>query len=522
MSERLVLLGISASPRKGGNSETVLDEALRSAEGFDGATVETERFTLAGTRLSPCLACYGCIDAQGECVIPDGFQALRDAWLRADAILYSIPVFAMSIPGQLKCFFDRLANSLIFDAFARIDPADPLIVCWPDVQLDAAQAALLDALLDATGYLGRAESWLQARRLPDWDGEPNCAPGEQVVVTATGELRGEVVSLQLPRGRADYAAFRAHLLEGLAARDLKPKERRQIEASLPEDWLAALSVETGELQAAGWSAHPAARRQGYLRPLDSLRVQAETARVAKRPGRAVTSVRYALYGKPLPRGEDALKVGEWLRRAAMGSAKRLLGADAIPALISGHDLPAGNRHRHAFYLPEINPQSGRIDHVTLHLPDAMEAECRRALEGLHRLFGRDGQQWRLLREHSGLAEAFAAHSALFGRSQVWESQTPYLHPWHAKRDFGAEEQIRRECRQRGLPQPQRIERLPAVQVGSRERRAIHFARFRDKRGLHQPDRHGGFFRLHFADEIDGPLALGFACHYGLGLFCRVQ
>lgn len=115
MSERLTLLGMSASPRKGGNSEYLLDEALDVARTFDKADVQVERVSLAGMRMSPCLACYGCIDAKGECVVSDDFQAFRDAWLRADAVLYSIPVFAMSIPGQLKCFFDRLANSLIFD-----------------------------------------------------------------------------------------------------------------------------------------------------------------------------------------------------------------------------------------------------------------------------------------------------------------------------------------------------------------------------------------------------------------------
>jgi len=114
MSEKLTILGISASPRKGGNSEYLLDKALSATHAFDKADIHVERATLAGTRMSPCIGCYGCIDTKGECVIHDGFQALRNAWLRADAVLYIIPVFAMSIPGQLKCFFDRLVNSLVF------------------------------------------------------------------------------------------------------------------------------------------------------------------------------------------------------------------------------------------------------------------------------------------------------------------------------------------------------------------------------------------------------------------------
>jgi len=39
-----------------------------------------------------------------------------------------------------------------------------------------------------------------------------------------------------------------------------------------------------------------------------------------------------------------------------------------------------------------------------------------------------------------------------------------------------------------------------------------------KRGLMQPDTHGNFWKLIFAKPITSPLALGFVCHYGLGMF----
>lgn len=60
--------------------------------------------------------------------------------------------------------------------------------------------------------------------------------------------------------------------------------------------------------------------------------------------------------------------------------------------------------------------------------------------------------------------------------------------------------------------------MDTVQVGGRERRPVHFHRFRSKRGLTQPDTHGSFWRLTFTEPVPGPLALGFACHFGLGLF----
>lgn len=64
----------------------------------------------------------------------------------------------------------------------------------------------------------------------------------------------------------------------------------------------------------------------------------------------------------------------------------------------------------------------------------------------------------------------------------------------------------------------RVERLPTVKVRDRPRRSVHFHRFRSKRGLRQPDTQGCFLRLTFAEPVTGPLALGFGCHYGLGMF----
>lgn len=98
---------------------------------------------------------------------------------------------------------------------------------------------------------------------------------------------------------------------------------------------------------------------------------------------------------------------------------------------------------------------------------------------------------------------------------------PYLHPCHVKKNFIVQDQLRCECRERGLPEVGRLERLPSIRINGRERRAIHFHRFRSKRGLVQPDTHGGFWRIELAKSIQGPLALGLACHFGLGLFALV-
>ena len=74
-----------------------------------------------------------------------------------------------------------------------------------------------------------------------------------------------------------------------------------------------------------------------------------------------------------------------------------------------------------------------------------------------------------------------------------------------------------------MPEPVTIEALDEVEVGrGRRRRPVHFQRFRSRRDLIQPDRLGSFRRLVFPEPVAGPLALGFGCHYGLGLFRPVS
>jgi hypothetical protein len=51
---------------------------------------------------------------------------------------------------------------------------------------------------------------------------------------------------------------------------------------------------------------------------------------------------------------------------------------------------------------------------------------------------------------------------------------------------------------------------------------IHFHRFRSRRGEKQPDALGTFLRLTFAEPVQGPLALGYGSHFGLGLFQERQ
>lgn len=409
----------------------------------------------------------------------------------------------------------RPDTSLVFDGFARLDPEAELVACWP-ITLEDPARELLAALLPELGYLGRAESWVEGRLLDDWDEAPNCRPSDVSLDVQTGEAL-EPVRLLAPIPPAEYAPWRETIVaqHGLDVRKLK-KLQRQILATLPETFVGTLYAETADLQAAGWSLPPGARYVTYQRPLESFgAVPSRRSRIRQIP--EVDTVRLALSGRPLPRIEEAVRIGELVRLAAISRAAALFGDKQIPPELSGHDLPRDGGHRHAFFLPESDRQ-GRIDHVLVHAPGGLSTEALRALDGIARIWEDAGAEWQVLFEAYGPLDAFG-HCPYAGASAQWESATPYLHPWHRKKHLTVEDQIRRECRARALPEPL-IERLPTIPVKGRNRRPVHFRRFRNKRGLTQPDTSGSFWRLTFPEPVQGPVALGFGCHFGLGLFAK--
>lgn len=108
------ILGINGSPRKMGNSRFLLDVALDAAKEAAPDLVKNEAYSFSGKTFHPCDACNQCHDQLGYCrQTDDDFGELRDKWLAADVIIYSVPVYHMGIPGQLKIFIDRLGNSVV-------------------------------------------------------------------------------------------------------------------------------------------------------------------------------------------------------------------------------------------------------------------------------------------------------------------------------------------------------------------------------------------------------------------------
>jgi multimeric flavodoxin WrbA len=99
----LKVLGISASPRRDGNSDVLLHQALRGAQQADAAV---EYLRLCDYRIAGCQECYDCT-SHGECSVHDDYQAILDKLLEVDRLVFATPVFFMTVSAQAKLLIDR-------------------------------------------------------------------------------------------------------------------------------------------------------------------------------------------------------------------------------------------------------------------------------------------------------------------------------------------------------------------------------------------------------------------------------
>lgn len=112
LTDELFVLGVSGSPRKRGNTEALLNEALQGAKEVSW-TVRTDLFSLGEKQIKPCDACEKCLEVRSWCIHrDDDFPELWKKYMTADAVIFGSPVYVATVSAQLKAAIDRLSNSM--------------------------------------------------------------------------------------------------------------------------------------------------------------------------------------------------------------------------------------------------------------------------------------------------------------------------------------------------------------------------------------------------------------------------
>lgn len=97
------IIAFLGSPRKDGNTELLLKEAIR---GIEESSFFVDIFNLNLMNISPCQNCGGC-DETGACIIKDDMVKVYDAIRTADRIILASPIFFFGLSAQTKIMIDR-------------------------------------------------------------------------------------------------------------------------------------------------------------------------------------------------------------------------------------------------------------------------------------------------------------------------------------------------------------------------------------------------------------------------------
>jgi multimeric flavodoxin WrbA len=109
------ILAIHGSPRT--VRSTTRQIAVFVLEGAAAAGAETELVDLCDLTITPCTACEGC-SFTGVCVYEDDVPSLVARMKDADGIVFASPVYIDNVTGQMKVFFDRLADAIHYQVLA--------------------------------------------------------------------------------------------------------------------------------------------------------------------------------------------------------------------------------------------------------------------------------------------------------------------------------------------------------------------------------------------------------------------
>ncbi len=495
---------------------------------------------------------------QGKChTIISEPVAQRILRVLSDLPEYALPPASSSHSRHYMPWFKKGPGdkTLVFDTFVVVPPESEVLLVWPDAQLSEADRATLADWLAQLGYLGRAESWCEARLVPENEMETRfCEINTRPLGTRSAEPGMEVVRVLCADPTSAFEG--THTPKETTTTGKGKTKQTKITPHYDPDW--HLCGETLWLHGEKWSEPPGSRWVRYTRRADCFKVTAQRRpRVSSQPRPQV--VRFALDSSVLPLSTHTLPVAEAARRNLMGilgrQLERISGSRGNSAVFSGKsdmgDVGAG--HGHAYYLPTDEDGDGRLDHLTLVASNGFGPAELRAIDSIREIKSREreesGHPLRAMLLGMGSLDDYRSgrHGPL-GPAKDWVSATPFLaqkHPkkngakrdpaeWLASPEKFVTAMLREELQRLIMRHPELmgvnldlIKITPEAdagvfRVGPQQRRPLEFKRFRQKLGDDGGRRLSGSFRITFPTLIAGPIALGHSAHFGLGLFVPAE
>jgi CRISPR-associated protein Csb2 len=446
--------------------------------------------------------------------------------------VYRLPVATMTHKRHYMPQ-NKAKKTLIFDAFLAFEENAELQVCFPHANLNERQIEILDDLLKSMNYLGRSESWVSARILKDVEVQPTAYP-----------LTGD------PEENKDTVKLLCFDDGCLSADKLFEKDNKG-------NYIHPLFSSSAKLRKKGFTYPPMTRFVNYVVPEDRFETGFRN-HVPLSNNETVHYAKYLIDSPVLPSKKETVDIADKIRSSLMKihqvPSKVFSGKDENGKPLEGNE--------HAFYLPYDEDGDGKLDRVIVYSSMGFDNLHQEALFKLRKLYG-----YPLKRELNLILLDFGEIddvqdnriSEVIGRSKVWKSITPFLLTRHPKKtrkgewkeehihdieirlpsnlgyypnkdhlllDYGvlpdntsiilkdgAVSQLLRSIKHLGIEKPIVIKLLP----GTKNSRWLEFKRYR--RGKNNPAISIPYgFELEFAEDITGPMAIGYGAHQGLGMF----
>lgn len=272
----------------------------------------------------------------------------------------------------------------------------------------------------------------------------------------------------------------------------------------------------------------------------------------KRP----TVARFAVVSKVPPSITQALSLSE---RFHQSLCKILESADsAHPDFPQDKEIITGKQYdtgapmeggQHVFFLPECD-QHGYITHMTLYAPAGFGAVACRIFGKLRKVWGAEAFDVKIVLLATGDMDDFSKVVPYFRKAKTWKSLTPFFPVHHTKKKsdpsknglvVGSPAHDCWRLLECVSPSADWLENsaaasensLPILDVseqktpyriahGLRSTPCLHFQRFRRTGAGKRASQHGFALQIRFTEKIALPIGLGYAAHFGLGLFVPIE
>ena len=141
------ILGLIGSPRKGSNTDLLVDQLLGGAQS-KGHTIS--KLFLYDLEILPCLDCRACKKGDFHCALKDDMQKIYPQLEESDCIIFGTPVYWYGPTGKMKLLLDRLRP---FIASKKLEGKKGAVVV-PSAEGASASGPLIEMFRLSFKYLG--------------------------------------------------------------------------------------------------------------------------------------------------------------------------------------------------------------------------------------------------------------------------------------------------------------------------------------------------------------------------------